>query len=361
MADNVDPERILLNRIFVQEDLRSVYDNVFGEALKAYNARQKRKDRLKGDYITEIKNSGNGENVFYENVVQVGTMEDTPVLDADGIPTIDGNIAADVLSKYAETFQERNPNLYLFNAVLHIDEATPHLHLDYIPVAHGYKTGMETRNSLTKALQQMGFEKATGKNRNETMAWQEKERAYLTKLCNEHGIEVEIKGEDKRKNLTVSEYKEAMQEVAAIKEQAVELSTEKELLLTDNARLEEANAGLENRHDELSAKIIALDEKVDKKKKSWDIPEKKTVKLEEKHKKISDLDEAFERNIHVYDESDKWQLPEPELLQTAKSYRDKSAKPLVDTLKKVVKDLTLRVIKLVEEVKEIITKGVLMI
>jgi hypothetical protein len=79
-------------------------------------------------------------------------------------------IAIEILEQYAKTFQERNPNLYLFNCVMHLDEATPHLHIDYIPVAHGYKTGMETRNSLTKALQQMGFAKAVSKKENETVA-----------------------------------------------------------------------------------------------------------------------------------------------------------------------------------------------
>ena len=71
-----------------------------------------------------------------------------------------------------------------------MDEATPHLHIDYIPVAHAYKNGMEIRNSLTKALQQMGFAKAVSKTKNETVAWQERERSYLTELCKEHGIEI---------------------------------------------------------------------------------------------------------------------------------------------------------------------------
>lgn len=87
--------------------------------------------------------------------------------------------AAKVLEKYAQTFQERNPNLYLFNCVLHMDEATPHLHMDYIPVAHGYKSGMETRNSLTKALQQMGFDNAKSRNENETVAWQIRSRKIV--------------------------------------------------------------------------------------------------------------------------------------------------------------------------------------
>ena len=123
-------------------------------------------------------------------------------------------IAIEILEQYAKTFQERNPNLYLFNCVMHLDEATPHLHIDYIPVAHGYKTGMETRNSLTKALQQMGFAKAVSnkaacKKENETVAWQQRERAYLTDLCREKGIDIEVLG-IQRDSLTLPEYKAAM-------------------------------------------------------------------------------------------------------------------------------------------------------
>ena len=92
-----------------------------------------------------------------------------------------------VLEKYAKTFQERNPNLYLFNCEMHLDEAIPHLHIDYIPVAHGYKKGIETRNSLTKAFQEMGFTKAVSRKQNKTVAWQERKRAYLTELCKEKG------------------------------------------------------------------------------------------------------------------------------------------------------------------------------
>ena len=90
--------------------------------------------------------------------------------------------AMDVLDEYARTFQERNPNLHVFNSVLHMDEATPHLHLDYIPVAHGYKTGLKTRNSLTKALQEMGIAPAVSNKDTETMHWQERERAFITEL-----------------------------------------------------------------------------------------------------------------------------------------------------------------------------------
>lgn len=228
-ADNVDVERISLNRIYKQESLEEAYEYCFGDALREYNEKQTRSDRKKGNYINEIKNSGNKEKVFYENVVQIGTVIDTGVLDADGNVTVDAQKAAEVLEEYARTFQERNPNLYLFNAVLHMDEATPHLHLDYIPVAHGYKKGMKTRNSLTKAFQEMGFDKAMDKKHTETMEWQKRERDYIRQLCREKEIFVVRKGEV-RDNYSISEYKEAMRAKESVERETLEMKEHLEAL-----------------------------------------------------------------------------------------------------------------------------------
>ena len=228
-ADNVDVERISLNRIYKQESLEEAYEYCFGDALREYNEKQTRSDRKKGNYINEIKNSGNNEKVFYENVVQIGTMYDTGVLDADGNVTVDAQKAAEVLEEYAKTFQERNPNLYPFNAVLHIDEEPPDLHLDYIPVAHGYKKGMKTRNSLTKAFQEMGFDKAMDKKHTETMEWQKRERDYIRQLCREKEIFVVRKGEV-RDNYSISEYKEAMRAKESVERETVEMKEHLEAL-----------------------------------------------------------------------------------------------------------------------------------
>ena len=130
------------------------------------------------------------------------------MLDENGNLSEAAKVARDILDEYARTFQERNPNLILFNAVLHMDEATPHLHLDYIPVAHGYKTGLSTRNSLTKGLQEMGIAPAVSKSDTETMHWQERERAYISELCKEHEIEIEVLGVD-RDSYSIPEYKKA--------------------------------------------------------------------------------------------------------------------------------------------------------
>lgn len=241
IAENVDRDRMTWNEYYVQQPIREAYQQIFGSAIAEYNAKQKRKDRQVTDYLTDIKNSGNKEKQFYEIVVQIGRMEDTGVLDSNGELSEAAKGAKEILDEYARSFQERNPNLYLFNAVLHMDEATPHLHLDYIPVAHGYKTKMHTRNSLTKALQEMGIEPAVSKNDTETMHWQQREREYLMEMCRERGLEVEIIGE-KRDNYTIPEYKAARQATD-------ELTAELEIL---NAEKREAESIIADANEQVA-------------------------------------------------------------------------------------------------------------
>ena len=252
ICNNVVPERISWNRTYIQEPLKDAYEKCFGQALRDYNAAQKRKDRKKEDYLKEIENSGNKEKTFYENIVQIGKKEDTPVVDENGNLTVDAKTAIEILEQYAKTFQERNPNLYLFNCVMHLDEATPHLHIDYIPVAHGYKNGMETRNSLTKAFQQMGFAKAVSRKQNETVEWQERERSYLTELCRERGIEIEALG-IQRENLSLPEYKAAMREVEKLEQQAEALDSQNEVLEKQNDALAQHTSELATQAQEMEA------------------------------------------------------------------------------------------------------------
>lgn len=267
------------------ESLEAAYENCFGEALRKYNAAQKRKDRQKENYQKEIEQSGNGEKLFYENIVQIGKKTDTPVVDEKGELTEDAKAAIKVLEQYATTFQERNPNLYLFNCVLHLDEATPHLHIDYIPVAHGYKKGMETRNSLTKALQEMGFAKAVSRKQNETVAWQERERAFLTELCREQGIEIEILG-IQRENLSLPEYKAAMKEVEALEQRAEILDNQKERLEQQKEDLEQKTTELHGQVQEMemqNQELLIQAQELSKQIKELETKEKVNQEIFEKH------------------------------------------------------------------------------
>lgn len=121
IANNVCQERTGWNKTYIRESIADAYEKCFGEAVREYNAGQKRNDRKINNYVKKIENSDNGEKVFYENIVQLGTKDDTPVVDENGNLTQAAKEAVDLLDEYVRTFQERNPNLYLFNCVMHLD------------------------------------------------------------------------------------------------------------------------------------------------------------------------------------------------------------------------------------------------
>ena len=276
IAENVDRDRTAWNVEYIKQPIREAYDQLFGKAIAEYNAKQKRKDRQVTDYLNDIKNSGNGEKQFYEIVVQIGKKDDTGVLDAEGNLSVDAKVASEILDEYARNFQERNPNLYLFNAVLHMDEATPHLHLDYIPVAHGYKSKLHTRNSLTKALQEMGIAPATGQKDNETVHWQTREREYLTELCKEHEIEIEILGVD-RDSYSIPEYKQAMREKENAEAEIEILHSEKieieEALSQIGEQLENGKEEIQDQKEvleEINTKIAEAEKRIESKTKAMD-------------------------------------------------------------------------------------------
>ena len=210
VAENVIEERIEDDITYKKESLEDAYEHLFGDAIREYNERQKRADRkidgVKG-YMDKLKTSKNGEKLFYENVIQVGNMHDCKV----GSP--EGEKAKQILDSYMRDFQERNPNLYVFNAVMHLDEQTPHLHIDYIPIAHGYKQGLQARNSLDKALGEQGIEGKSNKYENRTNKWQEKEKNCIAEIMHEYGFErAEEKG-IKAPKLSVGAYKAAVGEI----------------------------------------------------------------------------------------------------------------------------------------------------
>ncbi len=209
IAENVDPDRIKDNIYYKQEPLEEAYKNCFAEAIEQYNAKQKRKDRriagVKG-YMNQIKNSGNGEKLFYEIVVQVGNSYDS------GIGTEQGELCKTILDEYMKDFQDRNPNLYVFNAVMHCDERTPHLHIDYIPLGRGYKQGLMVRNSLDRALKQQGIDGKANKRENSAIAWEQREKSALEEFMNRHNVERAAETGLHLKNQSVSQFKAAMRD-----------------------------------------------------------------------------------------------------------------------------------------------------
>lgn len=202
IPDHIDSARTHENVTLVDIPIKQAYEELFGEALAAYNAKQTRSDRKIDSYYEHIKKSGNGEKLFYEDVVQWGSV-------SDFTSEKTRQTAKKCLIEYVNGFEERNPNIKLIGAYIHMDEASPHLHLDYIPVARGYKRGLSVRNSFSKALHEMGFEQdpETRKD-NAAVQWKKHERAVFGDICAAHGLEVEEE-RAARGSLSVNEYKEA--------------------------------------------------------------------------------------------------------------------------------------------------------
>jgi chemotaxis protein histidine kinase CheA len=216
-AANVDPSLTTNNVIFRSERIEDAYAQLFGPALEAYNAKQKRSDRKIPNYLEHIRQSKNGEKDFHEIIFQVGDRYDTP------IGSTEAETAKQILTDFYNGFTERNPNLRVFNAVLHMDEpaGAPHLHIDFIPFAEGGKRGLAVKNSMRSAMAAQGFdfqpaaadkEKASEPQSREFTQrygggrWLDSERAALADELQRHGIKHEEKG-IRRGNLSVAEYK----------------------------------------------------------------------------------------------------------------------------------------------------------
>ena len=282
-AKNTDPERSHLNVTYCQENIKAVYHELFDEALERYNAKQTRVDRRIENYYEKIR-SGKQEKPFHEIILQVGNKDDMSA-DSD-----EGRLAATVLDEYMRAFQERNPNLRVFSAHLHMDEATPHLHIDFVPFTTGSKRGLDTRVSLKQALAAQGFKGGT-RGDTEWSQWVRSEKEQLSAVMERHGIEWEDKGTHD-KHLSVLDYKK-----------------------------------------EQRAKEIAALETVKAEKES---------QVESQERRLKELAPAvkdMERLAADFSADPEEILPEAGTLESAKSYREKKAKPLLAKIVKVLRSL----------------------
>ncbi len=285
-AENIDGERSHLNIDYCNESIKKVYHKLFDEALQRYNEKQTRSDRRIDNYYEKIRNSKQ-EKPFHELILQIGDKENM------GAGSENGNLAKQVLDEYYQQFQEKNPNLYVFSAHLHMDEATPHLHIDFVPFTTGSKRGLDTRVSLKQALAEQGF-KGGSRGDTEWSQWVQSEKKQLAIVMERHGIEWEHKGTHE-KHLSVLDYKkqEREKEVVQLEGQILEKQEEFQVM---SDRVKNYGKGIES---------------------------------------LKTLEQ-------ILDTSPEYQLPEPQGLMSAKSYRNKVAEPLIQRLKSLVKTALIR-------------------
>ena len=289
IAENVDSSRTPLNVEYRNENIRTVYHELFDDALARYNKKQTRKDRVIDDYYEKIR-TGKQEKLFEELIIQIGNKDDM------NASSENGQLAKQILDEYMQSFEQRNPTLRVFSAHLHMDEATPHLHIDFIPFTTGSKRGLETRVSLKKALEVLGFTGGT-KSHTELNQWIESEKQALACIMARHDIEWEQKGTHEE-HLSVLDYKkqERSKEVAALE--------------TQIDALQEQTATAETM---LSEKQEQLDD-------------------------IAPILKNTEKFVRKYDDPERL-LPEAGMLESGKAFREKKALPILEKLLKYARSL----------------------
>lgn len=207
---NVDKLRIKDNVVLKSQTVEETYQQLFSDTIEEYNANQKIARRRKSvdGYLKDLQENAHkkgAEKPFYEVIVQIGDMYDCNCVNNPK----EAERAKQALTEYFHTFQERNPNLKVFHATIHMDEQTPHLHLDYIPIAEGcYKQGMQRKNSLSKALELQGLGKHKSQYDNAAVRWQEQERKALKEIAKKYDFEIVDQGKAGEKHLSVQEFKE---------------------------------------------------------------------------------------------------------------------------------------------------------
>lgn len=191
------PELSNQNIVYVNEPIQNVYHELFDSALDEYNAKikqSKNPQRVIKDYYEHISRSKQ-EKPFYEFIVAFGNVNDK---NTEIYPVLQ-----QCLDEYNRDFQSRNPNFRVFQQITHRDEVgIDHTHMDIVPVCSGNTRGLETKNSFSGALKQMGF---TGKNA--FLDWRRSEEKVMAEILERHGLEFE-RGDGRQEHLNVRQYQE---------------------------------------------------------------------------------------------------------------------------------------------------------
>lgn len=257
----IDPSRLEENIYFVQKDIRSVYKDVFQEAVNKYNEKQKRNDRKIKDYYDKIKKDIKTHEQR-ELVVAVGEGKDDPKY---------REAKKEALKQYAEAFQGRNPNLAVYNMVLHDDEANPHLHINYVPNFESSR-GLTRRVGMDRALQQQGVQ---GKGTELIANWRQLETAYIESLAKEQIPNFERANVGSHKYMKVRQYKEYAEAVSNIENQFIEI----------RKRLPDSKITLKPKKKEIKtevkSKLIGKPEIIEKETGNYVFSPKELEKVEE--------------------------------------------------------------------------------
>ncbi len=293
IAKNVDRERSESNKVYVKENIKKVYHTFFDKALEAYNAKQSRADRRIDNYYEKIRTSKQ-EKLFHELIVQIGNRDDT------NCGMVESVYAQSALEEYMMGFQERNPNLRVFNAVMHLDEETPHLHIDYVPFSTGNRRGLSTKVSLKGALKAQGFV-GTGRFDTEWKRWVESEKQCLAEIMEHYKMEWLQKGTHE-KHLSVYDYEKKMRK-AEVEELEQEISGQKDKIASQSFLMgvnEETLQSQEQILEENEAKVEKIWQETEKAKEDWEKVQIDKDRVQDSYEHYKSLEESIKGLYELY-------------------------------------------------------------
>lgn len=176
------------------DDVKTVYHKEFDEALEEYNKKQTRPDRRIEDYFEHV--AGKEQDMAVEIIIQIGDREFWKQYD---------DMKSYIKLSYEIILGElikRLPGFVVANAVVHLDEDSPHMHIVGVPVADGYKKGLSRQVSKRKVFTKEVLSRVL----------QDELREVANKEVNDcFGEHIKEKSKGRNHDLTVAEYKVAQE------------------------------------------------------------------------------------------------------------------------------------------------------
>ena len=305
---------ILIGSKNIVKDIEKFYKEEFSEAVYNYNQKQKRNDRKIVDYLDKVSEDSK-KNVAIEMILQLGDREDW-----ENVSLEDKKKMAEVFKSGIELLNDRN--LKVANAVVHLDEASPHLHLIAVPIGVNFKTGMEKQVSTSAVLDKKKLYKLREDMENTLVA--EYNKVYNKNL--EKRIEKGIID----KHLDPSEYKE----VKPILDELIKVADKNSVLTKVKENLKSKDKEIQ----ELKEKVISKDEKILEYKRtikndSEDI-EKARKEAEEKEKEKAEAEAIVKAKKRELEEARKSTINIDELIE-----QEKEKKQEIEKKKKEIEKL----------------------
>ena len=253
---HIQREKSKYNIQIFKRDIKDVYHELFDDALNAYNAKQKRKDRKIDDYYKHVQKSKNLD-LQREFIVAVGNKADWERLSFEEKQEV-----GEALARYVRDFNERHDNMTIYNAIVHLDESgAPHAHFNVVPTATGYKNGLAVQPSFRKALEQEGFGPS---GREQFKTFRDAEVHRLHEFVHEIGIDRKAGQTNDIKDMR--EYKDAMEYIENRRSSQI-------------VKIQQEEQAHEEKMRELNERLKQQEEKIQKRDEAFEASKRQQARI----------------------------------------------------------------------------------